>query len=184
MSSSTSVNDYPFRQIIGLCGPIGAGKSAVASMLMVRGFKRVRFAGPLKDMMKALGLSAEEIDGSLKEKPCELLGGRTPRHAMQTIGTEWGRDLIHPGLWVSAWKRRIPAGEHIVADDVRFQNEADTIRGLGGVIIGLKRPGVQATAHVSESGVQPDLTLENSGSLDDLEREVSQLMVTLSWVTR
>jgi putative protein kinase ArgK-like GTPase of G3E family len=79
------------RQIIGLTGLMGSGKSLAAQELERIGFTRTRFAGSLKDMMRVLGLTEEEIEGNLKETACALLGGKTPRYAMQTIGTEWGR---------------------------------------------------------------------------------------------
>jgi hypothetical protein len=58
------------RHIVVLTGSAGAGKTTVAKQLVAdHGFKRVRFAGPLKEMMAALGLSEREIDGDLKDKP-------------------------------------------------------------------------------------------------------------------
>jgi hypothetical protein len=66
--------------VIGFAGSMYAGKSTAAARLVSRfGFHRVRFAGPLKAMMAALGLSHEEIEGSLKETPSELLCGKTPQ---------------------------------------------------------------------------------------------------------
>ena len=95
--------------IIGLTGLAGSGETTVARHLMgMHGFVRHRMAEPLKSMLKALGLTEQQIDGDLKEVPCELLGGKTPRHAMQTLGTEWGRDLISQNLWVKAWCDSLP----------------------------------------------------------------------------
>jgi hypothetical protein len=75
-----------------------------------RGFARVRFAGPLKAMMAALGCTNAEIDGDRKEVPCDLLGGKSPRWAMQTLGTEWGRKLIGDDLVDSSLAtRRCPS---------------------------------------------------------------------------
>jgi len=55
---------------IGFCGPAGAGKSTAAERLMLRWqFQRVRFAGPLKAMMLALGLDPAQVDGDRKEEP-------------------------------------------------------------------------------------------------------------------
>ena len=108
---------------IALCGPAGAGKSTVAAFLeREAGCTRHRFAKPLKDMLRAIGLTEREIEGDLKEVPCPALMGRTPRHALVTLGTEWGRDLIHPDLWVNAWHRTLPAG-NVVTEDLRFRNE-------------------------------------------------------------
>jgi hypothetical protein len=58
------------RCIIGLAGLPGAGKSAAADRLIEKhGFERVKFSGPLKDMVRALGFNDREIEGDLKETP-------------------------------------------------------------------------------------------------------------------
>lgn len=133
-------------RVIGFCGPIGCGKSTAARILMERyGYRRERFADPLKAMLAALGLSPEELDGPAKEAPAALLGGRTPRHAMQTLGTEWGRQLIDPDLWVRAWELRVGGywrrfHAPVVSDDVRFGNEVAAIRAMGGLVVRIERP--------------------------------------------
>lgn len=161
--------------IIGLCGPIGAGKTTAASYLVERhGFTRVRFAGPLKAMLRALGLSERQTDGDLKETPCELLGGRTPRHAMQKLGTEWGREMIHPDLWINAWKHAASNHEHIVADDVRFPNEVATIHALGGFLFKVVRAGCDTSAnHASEQHyLSADWILLNNGTVAELHAAI------------
>ena len=162
--------------IIGIAGHRGSGKSAAAKILVERGFVRQRFAQPLKDMLKAAGLTDEHVDGSLKEVPCELLGGRTPRHAMQTLGTEWGRDLLHPDLWIFLWRARATQSPLVVVDDVRFHNEVAAIRDLGGVIWRVERPGCGGDGHVSEAYVaqlEVDRRICNDGSLADLRARVN-----------
>lgn len=162
------------RQIIGLCGPAKSGKSLAANYLSTcRGFTRIRFAGPLKAMLAALGLTTDEIEGRLKERPCALLGGRTPRHAMITLGTEWGRQMIHPDLWINAWNERLsrlPPGKSVVVEDCRFGNEAAAIRAYGGVLIRLHRAGAGITTgvavgHESEAlNFEPDIHMQNDGT--------------------
>ncbi|MBP2232561.1 hypothetical protein J2847_005890 [Azospirillum agricola] len=157
--------------VLGLSGLAGSGKSTVANRLVERwGFRREKFSGPLKDMMRGLGLTEREIEGDRKEQPCDLLCGATPRWAMQALGTEWGRVQIHPDLWVSAWAKRAGQGL-VVADDVRFVNECSAVRALGGFVIRVERPGIVSGVHLSEqemSRIGPDCTFQNDGSIADL----------------
>ena len=144
-------------RLIGFAGRAGCGKSYAARALVERaGFERVRFAGPLKDMLRVLGLGDDEIEGHLKETPSALLCGQTPRKAMVTLGTEWGRDLIGPSLWIDAWARRadgvLSAGGAVVVDDVRFPNEVAQIRARGGRVVWIDGGGAYPPAnHVSEA---------------------------------
>jgi hypothetical protein len=167
--------------LVGFTGKAGAGKSTASHVLVDCGWQRVKFAGPLKDMMRGLGLSDRHIEGDLKEMPCDLLGGQTPRHAMQTLGTEWGRGLIHPDLWIMLARDRIvtamAAGFNVVVDDVRFENEAALIRELGGYVVDVTRDGAGAGAHSSESGVAADLTYQNNGCLGELRGWVTYVFL-------
>jgi hypothetical protein len=132
----------------------------------------MKFASPLKDMLRAIGLTDQHIEGDLKEVPCDLLCGQTPRFAMLTLGTEWGRDTIGGDFWINIAAHRIAtalaAGMSVVVDDVRFDNEADLIRRLGGVVLGLERDNVLAIDHKSENGVTADLIYRNDGSAAEL----------------
>ena len=140
--------------IVALVGYKGCGKSTAAKEFYVAGFTRVRFAEGLKNMLKSLGLTNEHVDGALKEEPCDLLNGVTPRFAMQTLGTEWGRHCIHPNFWIDHWKRqvdRLPAHIPVVVDDLRFPNEREALIDLGGKIIWVHRPDVgRSSDHPSE----------------------------------
>jgi hypothetical protein len=124
-------------------------------------------------MLRAIGLDDRHIEGDLKEKPCDLLAGQTPRHAMQTLGTEWGRQCIAPDLWVALCRREIALclaqGESVVVDDVRFENEAAVIRALGGCVLSIDRAENADKSHVSEAGVAADMSYFNTGSRAELE---------------
>lgn len=177
------------RLIIGLCGPAKSGKSLAAQYLINNhGFERVRFAGPLKAMLTALGLTHDEIEGPLKERPCALLGGKTPRHAMITLGTEWGREMIDPDLWVNAWLasvERVPTGKPVVIEDCRFPNEANAIRFLDGLLVRLvRRVAIVPTTHISEAeNFTPDLRVENNGTPDELCDKLDKLIAGLEPTT-
>lgn len=172
--------------IIGFCGPAGSGKSTAAAHLVAHhGFTRVRFAGPLKAMMRALGCTEDEVDGALKEAPCALLGGRTPRQAMQWLGTEWGREMIAPDLWLRAWAAEADRHPLVVCDDVRFPNEEAAIRERGGLIVRIQCPwaGSAYAGHASESyPVRADMAVRNDvrGDPSNLARNISGLISGLS----
>jgi hypothetical protein len=172
-------------RLIGFCGPAGAGKTYAANYLAeAYGYSRVRFAAPLKAMMRALGLSDDEVDGPLKEQPCALLGGKTARHAMQTLGTEWGRELIGSELWIRVWGRAaarfLDSGLPVVVDDVRFANEAAAIWSRHGLLVRIDRPGsgsASGAAHASENqALHYDALVHNTGNAVQLGAALDRLV--------
>lgn len=170
--------------IIGITGHLGSGKTEVAGILIEHGFVRQRFAQPLKDMLRAVGIGADYLDGALKEEPCPLLGGASARHAMQTLGTEWGRNLIHPDLWILIWRARVKECSLVVVDDVRFPNEAEAILSLGGAIWRVSRPGCDGNGHISESYVDRlsvSQEILNNGTTDWLRRQVDVIVREFVW---
>ena len=174
-------------RLIAFTGQAGAGKSTAADALVEDGWVRVKFADPLKNMMRSFyrscGVEDDEfiearIEGAYKEEPDPFLKGRTPRHAMQTLGTEWGRDCMHVGLWVDAWSQRVllmaERGLDVVVDDCRFPNEADAVRKLGGKIVEITGRGKGiGKAHQSEAGVgEPDIRISNTGPLEQFQHDI------------
>jgi hypothetical protein len=166
---------------IGLTGPAKAGKSTIARQL---GFiaqevefgkgSTISFASPLREMaykfMKAAGVHNPDeamADDLRKEVELNDLGGCSPRWILQSLGTEWGRECIHPDIWVQIAARRAAAAraELIVFDDVRFENECEFIRSHGGLIVKLHRheAGIRGE-HKSEQGVVPDIIVSNNNS--------------------
>jgi hypothetical protein len=134
------------RLIVGFCGPESAGKSTAGRMLLDYHFGvTIPFALPLKEMLAAIGVDNRHLYGAPaeKEEPLPLLQGKSARYALQRLGTEWGRDLIGPGLWVDAWRQAVDDiandDDIVVADDVRFPNEIDAILSRGGIVICIVR---------------------------------------------
>ncbi|WP_060851436.1 hypothetical protein [Methylobacterium aquaticum] len=171
--------------VVALSGAAGAGKSTAADHLIAsHGYTRLKFAGPLKAMLRAIGLTDAHIEGELKEVPCDLLGGATPRAAMIGLGATWGRELIHPDLWVMLWRRQaeaaLAAGARIVVDDTRYPNEAAAARALGGIVLRLRRPAVEGRiAHASEAhAFAPDHEILNTGGVAALPGMID---VALDW---
>lgn len=107
------------------------------------------------------------------------LGWLTPRHALQALGTEWGR-AMYQNTWVDITIRTArklldrdlhltysqPGGlakdcapyldaNGIVVPDVRYRNEIDAIQAAGGLVARVTRPGAglegAAGQHTSET---------------------------------
>jgi len=162
-------------RVIALTGLAGSGKSTVAGMLADYGYALVKFAGPLKAMLREVGLTVNEVEGSRKEIPIDFLCGKTPRQAMQTLGYEWGRKCIGEDFWVNAWMQDVRRFRHVVVDDCRFPNEAHAVRQMGGVIWSIEGRGGIAGNHASESGIgsAPDRVIVNKGPVTELRAAVS-----------
>lgn len=163
--------------IICLSGFKKSGKTTASNYLVVRyGYQRHALADPIKAMLAALGCDQEQLYGGLKESPASILCGQTPRHAMQTLGTEWGRKYIADDFWLRRWYETRPSGL-VVCDDVRFPNEAEWMRSVGAVVWRIERPGCQSSGHESESyQIIGDATLENLGTAGELENVIDQLI--------
>jgi hypothetical protein len=168
--------------IVGLAGRARSGKDTVANILRVeRRFVQLSFAAPMRRFVaNLLGCHVADLE-QIKEDPHELLGGKTPRFAMQTLGTEWGRDTIAGDLWIrcclAAARREAQCGHDVVISDVRFENEAAAIRAAGGVVWHISRPGaaIAESAHRSEAGLAAapqDETIVNDGTLEKLAARV------------
>lgn len=177
--------------IIGICGRARSGKDTVCQMLIELGAARYRygFADPLRLMLHAglgIDLAAPEW-ASAKEDPIPGLG-KSPRQLLQTLGTEWGRQLVHPDIWImEAEKELVSRGPGMAIADVRFQNEADWIVAQGGALISVMgRYRSDIAPHASEAGVAlklgRDAFIVNDGTLDELRDKVQMAWAAL--VTR
>lgn len=178
--------------IIGLTGYAGTGKDTVRELLCTNhGFEGMAFADPIRMMLRELLLSngitdAWMQDRQLKEAIIPALGV-SYRHMAQTLGTEWGRSL-HTDFWTRTAGAYIDDANQqpgtfnasFVVSDVRFANEAQWVRERGGVIWRVERSAaVPVRAHASEAEIyhiHADAVVDNNGSIDDLQLQVSQLL--------
>lgn len=86
---------------------------------------------------------------------------RTRGELLQLVGTEIGRERIDPDLWMKLSERRIrelqARGVPWVVTDVRFENELEMVRRLGGVVLRVEAPaltpGTRDHAHPSETAL-------------------------------
>lgn len=184
-----------------------------------------KYAGKLKDIACLLiGCTREQLeDREFKEKPIgpewmkwftedglppkknhagvgEVL---TPRKLLQLLGTEAGRNIIHPNIWVNAlfanykkiaynWdcdgNTTVEGYPNWIITDVRFPNEAKAIKDRGGILIRINRPQyldnglvIRKNEHLSETSLDDydgfDHIIENDGTVQDLIDKVKALNI-------
>lgn len=176
--------------LIAFTGKKQSGKDTSANIIqdIHPEYERMRFAGPLKEMiatlLREMGMDEEQvwdhIDGSQKEVPLKLLQGKSVRYAMQTLGTEW-RNFFGPDLWSDIIAERIDSAlsedstaDGVIITDMRFEHEDEFVKARKGYRVRTRRYG-QITgpdSHPSEVEMEkivPDMTLYNYGSLADFE---------------
>lgn len=175
--------------LIGICGLAGSGKDAVADTLVSEfGYIRNKFADPLYEMVAAMtGYTVSQLqDRTLKEKPIGWLDSKTPRQLLQTLGTDWGREMVCSDVWIRSVAKRVERaaedGRPSVITDLRFDNEADWIHSCGGevwrVVRDVPRDVACQASHKSEAGVSDarvDRIIHNTGTLHDLGHFVVDL---------
>lgn len=168
--------------IIGLTGKARSGKDTVAAHLAeAYKFHHYWFSKPMKEACRSIfGWDDRHLYGELKED-VDPRYGVSPRVALQTLGTEWGRNTINSDLWILRAQKEMEQHENIVISDCRFDNEAEAVISQGGIVIEVSRDGIDSVAeHSSESGISAKLInyrIDNNGSLTDLYREVDNFLI-------
>ena len=162
--------------IIGITGLAGSGKDTLAEGLSARFNTHIhRIADPIKRGLEVMFNFDRSIWEDREVKERELRGiGRSPRYLAQTLGTEWGRVLVHPDIWIWAADRQWLQHSHLIVPDIRFDNEAAWIERRGGLLLCVERPEldyIEESGHPSEDGIDPVYVFEtilNDGTVDDL----------------
>ena len=174
--------------IIGLYSPApGSGKSTIAEFLENYSYETVPFAGFLKGMIKSLllemGYSQTQVSQMMKEKDFIVSGVNIRmRTLMQTLGTEWGRNTLDQDFWIKCWKLKVELTRgFIVADDVRFLNEALAIKEMGGEVWKIVRPEVKNNEKHSSEGQldhwdEFDQVIVNDSSIESLAAKVQKIL--------
>lgn len=145
----------------------------------------LNFSNPLKNMTKELlsylGVDNinEKLYGSEKEKIIDDLYVST-RYIMQTLGTDWGRELIDDKLWVKAFNKRLNQIESdiVINDSVRFINEILYINQLKkSLTVKIKKPELEVDDnHKSEKEISDqfyDIVIINDAGITELKMAAS-----------
>lgn len=167
------------KQVIGICGKINSGKSTVAEILKDKhDYVLLSFADILKDIVSTMflyprhllqGDTIESRDYREKIDPVWAKNldkpNWTPRMALQFVGTEIIRDTLCKDYFIRVLEMKINAlgKKRIVCPDVRFINEMEFIKSIGGEIWYISRQGIQTQTqtHASENDISIDNELIN-----------------------
>jgi len=171
-------------QLIGITGLARSGKDTVANIIadLDSDYEICSLAGPMKNAISSWFNNFSMWNDDQKEVEDDEFMGRSPRYLAQTLGTEWGRKLVHEDVWITILANEIESWgfNNVVVPDIRFANEAKWIRDSGGLLIRVLRPdGKTVRLHSSELGIdpqEPHVTINNSGSLEDLKLVVASIL--------
>jgi hypothetical protein len=164
------------RSIIGLNGYARSGKDTIANILIKEhGYTRVGFADAIREFLLTVNPILEDghrLHEIVALFNWEIAKAKTEvRRLLQVTGTT-ARDMFGEDFWINQVINKIKTIDKVVITDVRFTNEADAIKLLGGQIWKVERPGVSAiNSHISEIDMDnytPDRLIVNSGSIKDL----------------
>ena len=127
-------------QLIGISGKARSGKDTVAKWFgKERGAFLSAFAFPIKQAVIGMfapltGIGWEHFETTeLKEAGLPHIGV-SPRALAQALGTEFGRECVHPDVWVMMTEAYLKScqvwgkpNQVVVMSDLRFENEAEDL---------------------------------------------------------
>lgn len=176
-------------KLIGIAGNAGSGKDMLADYLVERhGFRKYAMAGPLKAMLRAIGVFTDTQEQKAEVNP---IFNVTNRSLAQTLGTEWMRYQVCEDGWIRLAVAEIRAQRALAAlsadnyphgvviSDVRYDNEAEMVLEQGGLVVRVFRPGAEGDGHVSEAGVSERFasrTLVNWGTPDEAHAKLERAL--------
>jgi hypothetical protein len=183
--------------IFGMVGFIGSGKGTVSDIFAREyHYRKFAFADSLKDAVASIFLwprglleGDSETSRNFREQVDPWWSKKfgyevTPRLILQKFGTEACRNNISDNIWITALEKRIQGYQDVVVTDVRFPNEIDFIRSVGGKIIWVKRGSLPteeelSKMHISETAwfnQEVDHVIHNEGTINDLRENVKNVL--------
>lgn len=137
-------------KVIGLSGKAGSGKDYIASRIITPKYGYVPFSIAWHVKANLVGKGALTYEEAFITKPPHA------RHLLQQEATESGRDIYGQDMWLRAadsWMRTIYESwgiQRFVLPDVRFPNEVEYIKKMGGKVIRIIAPKRVAQSPLSD----------------------------------
>lgn len=186
------------KNLIGFCAKKRAGKDTAGKLLINNyGYVRYAFADPLKKACEEIFMfNDEQMDGSLKET-VDPRWGVAPRKVFQIFGTEMFREKlgvffpemkdIQENFWIyrfELWYKNLlkkNPNAKVVVTDVRFPNEAEIIKKLGGTIIKVERNNsMNIDNHSSEKNIdliKGDFLIDNNSNIENFYKKIEKIIL-------
>jgi len=119
----------------------------------------------------------------------------TYRTLLQLLGTDCGRNIIHPNIWVNSlmneykklfnpFSKTDSSGDYPnwIITDMRFPNEMKAVKDRNGISIRVKRPQLipKDFEHESETALNDalfDYEIDNNGTIEELIEKVREILI-------
>ncbi len=187
------------KQIIGIVGKKGVGKSTVANYICNnRNTKEFTFSHNMKSFLSTVYHIPIEnfIDNNLKEVKIDKLG-TTPRRLMQIFGMamrefqeKYIPELRINNPWLHNVKEKIIEDfdqkvDIVIISDIRFPDELDMIKSMGATVIEIIRNVIinDYSNHISETSlgsIDVDFIINNNGTKEELYSKIDNILANLS----
>lgn len=198
MSTTTSVASA---NLIGILGKARSGKDSAADFMMemLNGtskkpkWEHVSFAAILKKSVEVLfhlppGAANDSARRAMRLPFLDCTLAKFLQDYGQTMREKFGQDF-----WIKALFDQIPVGAHWIISDVRYPNEANMIKSLGGIIVKIERthddrpPALSMQdgrdpSHSSEAlvdSIDADALIVNNKSLADLKESIRHTLMKM-----
>jgi hypothetical protein len=157
--------------LVALSGKIGSGKSYASKILTDNyGYTFYDLAEPIKKIGLICGFEYHQLFGTQEQKEYYNSDmGMTGRQFMQLIGTEFPK--LSPkfnNIWIKIMMRNKKYNKYVI-DGVRTDQQCESIKELGGIVIEIKNTteSKYSSDHISERGItHPDYVIWNSSDLE------------------
>lgn len=179
--------------IIGLHGAKGSGKDLFFNILKdhIPNVKKIAYADPIKQVICDLfALNSDNDDEYDLFKRKEIRYTLSDNFGEPPVYAVSSRDIVKGiGLLMRSYDEQqfVDYVEYNINEDpnaiwcitdVRFDNEVKSVLASGGVLVKIKRPGVEYDGHITETEIpdnKVDYIVVNSGTLEDYKQAVMKI---------
>lgn len=160
-----------------------SGKDTVANMLVEGyGYSKIGISYRLKKFfVESFGLTWDDVETPTGKMRYNNDFQCTNREALQKIGHGF-RKYFGDDIWLRFLSQRLRQGGKLVIPDLRYKNEFEFVKKLGGKCVRIDRKAAPRSLHITENQLvlvpddQWDYIIDNNGSFDHLHLVVEEML--------